>query len=377
MPNRKKLYFDDVFADGVLLHTFNRATFGGAAIGECLIAASKVDEKDTESWWRAWSEQGRQAESVAETARARDHRVTAKNAYLRAMTYHYNAHYALRPTDPRYVPAVEHFRSLFRKFAALSPRPIEAIEIPYEGKTLPGYFLRPDASGTPRPTLVGGDVIAEELYFWVAPGGLERDYNILLVDLPGIGLNPHHGIHFRPDTEVGVGACVDWLYERGDVDASRIAFYGGGPGGWVAVRAATYEERIAACVADPFVPDTDGVMGFFSRPEYDSKDVSQHTLAFSAVEQVAVFYGGEDRKGYPKLTAEPEKLRCPLLCMSDPGDSDAVRAECDRAVATAPHPANVHRVLTPEDGTTFLRAADNFILKQGVMYDWLDEVLIA
>ena len=65
---------------------------------------------------------------------------------------------------------------------------------------------------------------------------------MLLVDLPGMGLNTFHGVYFRPDTEVAIGACIDYLSERGDVDPSRIAFYGGGePGGWVAVRAAARE----------------------------------------------------------------------------------------------------------------------------------------
>ena len=36
---RKKLYFDDVFADLFLMHTLNHATFKGAEIGECLAAA--------------------------------------------------------------------------------------------------------------------------------------------------------------------------------------------------------------------------------------------------------------------------------------------------------------------------------------------------
>jgi len=50
--------------------------------------------------------------------------------------------------------------------------PCEAVEIPYEGTTLPGYFYRVDDSDTPRPTLIitgGFDSILEELYFFGAP----------------------------------------------------------------------------------------------------------------------------------------------------------------------------------------------------------------
>jgi hypothetical protein len=46
---RKKLYFDDVFADIMLVHTLNHATFKGAEIGECLAAAAKVIEGNAES----------------------------------------------------------------------------------------------------------------------------------------------------------------------------------------------------------------------------------------------------------------------------------------------------------------------------------------
>ena len=46
---RKKFYFDDVFADILLVHTLNHATFKGAEIGECLAAAAKVVEGNAES----------------------------------------------------------------------------------------------------------------------------------------------------------------------------------------------------------------------------------------------------------------------------------------------------------------------------------------
>jgi hypothetical protein len=39
--------------------------------------------------------------------------------------------------------------------------------LPFGGATLPGYFLKPDASGTPRPTLLmigSSDTVVEDLY---------------------------------------------------------------------------------------------------------------------------------------------------------------------------------------------------------------------
>ena len=369
---RKKFYFDDVFADIMLMHTFNHATFKGAEIGECLAAASNVVEGDAESWRRAWQEQGEKAEKAARQADDRGHGVSARQAYLRAVTYYYHACLTIGVDDPAYRAGVEHYRSLFQRFAALCTPPVEVIGIPYQDTRLPAYFLRPDDGGDAHPTVIIGDNTSEELYYWVGPPAVERGYNVLLVDLPGMGLNTFHGIYFRPDTEVAVGACIDYLSERADVDPSRIAFYGGGePGGWVAVRAAAHEPRIAACVADPYVTDSDEILAVFRRP--DLAALSQ-TVPRQA-QQTARFYEGEPGRGYPKLIAEPQQIQCPLLCLSDPSDSEELRQQAEAAIKAAPNPASQHRVFTPDEGTTMYRQLDNFSLKHRVMFDWLDEVL--
>jgi hypothetical protein len=372
---RKKFYFDDLFADLMLVHMFNHATFGGAEIGECLAAAAKVVEGDAESWRRAWQEQGERAERAGREAEGRGHGVSARQAYLRAVTYYYHACLAIGVDDPAYRAGVEHYRSVFARFAALSTPPVEVIAIPWQGTHLPAYFLRPDASGQARPTVIIGDNTSEELYYWVGPPGVARGYNVLLADLPGMGLNTFHGIYFRPDTEVAVGACIDYLSGRGDVDASRIAFYGGGePGGWVAVRAAAREPRIAACVADPYVASSDAILSVFHRPDVAAVSQGPQTVPGQA-EQTARFYEGEPGRGYPALEAEPHNIQCPLLCLNDPSDNQELRQQAEAAIKAAPNPASRHHVFTPEDGTVLYRQLDNFSLKHRIMFDWLDEVL--
>ena len=369
---RKKFYFDDVFADIALVHMFNHATFKGAEIGECLAAAAKVVEGDAESWRRAWHEQGEKAERAGRQADDRGHRVSAREAYLRAVTYYYHACLAIGVDDPAFRAGVEHYRSLFQRFAALSTPAIEVIGIPYQGTRLPAFFLRPDASGAAHPTVIIGDNTSEELYYWVGPPGVQRGYNVLLVDLPGMGLNTFHGIYFRPDTEVAVGACIDYLSGRADVDPARIAFYGGGePGGWVAVRAAAHEPRIAACVADPYVADSDAILSVIHRPDIA---VQSPTVPGQA-QQTARFYEGEPGRGYARLAAEPERIRCPLLCLNDPSDNEELRQQAAAAVEAAPNPASRHRIFTREEDTLLYRQLDNFSLKHRVMFDWLDEVL--
>ena len=53
----------------------------------------------------------------------------------------------------------------------------------------------------------------------------------------------------RGDYEVAVKAVIDWLEQRGDVDAKRIGLWGVSLGGYYAPRAAAFEKRVKACIA--------------------------------------------------------------------------------------------------------------------------------
>jgi hypothetical protein len=61
--------------------------------------------------------------------------------------------------------------------AELFHPPFEAVEIPYEGTTLPGYFFRVDGSDERRPTVItmtGMDGYQEETYFGAVAAALQH-----------------------------------------------------------------------------------------------------------------------------------------------------------------------------------------------------------
>ena len=63
-------------------------------------------------------------------------------------------------------------------------------------------------------------------------GALQRGMSVLLVDGPGQGGTlRRHKLPTRHDYEVPIGKCIDWLEQRKDVDASRIAMSGSSLGG--------------------------------------------------------------------------------------------------------------------------------------------------
>jgi dipeptidyl aminopeptidase/acylaminoacyl peptidase len=136
--------------------------------------------------------------------------------------------------------------------------PLEVLEIPFEGYILPAYFLKPaDHLGTGKTLLLigGADTFVEDLYFFVGPAALKRDYNVLIVDLPGQGALPYHGLPWRPDAETPIATVLDYLLARPDVDPERLAAFGISAGGYLVPRAATVEKRIKACVACSVISD--------------------------------------------------------------------------------------------------------------------------
>jgi dipeptidyl aminopeptidase/acylaminoacyl peptidase len=140
-------------------------------------------------------------------------------------------------------------------------RELAAVKIPYEGRTLPGYFMQPNDSGIKRPTIMiitCGDGTAERLYCnGGGAAGLRRGYNVLCFEGPGQSgayrLDP--SLTYRYDWEVPTTAAVDYLISRPEVDADRIGYIGYSWGGYFVPRAAAFEKRIAACVAACLLPD--------------------------------------------------------------------------------------------------------------------------
>jgi hypothetical protein len=115
-----------------------------------------------------------------------------------------SAYFAQRSQDPRSLQGWQSSHDCFAEAARLSDPPFEAVEVPYEGATLPGYFFRVDDSGERRPTVItmtGMDGYVEECYWGVA-AALERGYNCLAFDGPGQGgVLRQREVPFRPDWE--------------------------------------------------------------------------------------------------------------------------------------------------------------------------------
>lgn len=227
---------------------------GGGTVSECFQAASRIVPGDRESWYREWRRLGERAAAAGDAAAAAGHGATARATHLRAMSSFRSAEFWLAPDDPRKSDTFDRVEACFRAAARWFIPAAEHVEIPYEGGVaLPAHFLRSRVGGARQPVLVafgGLDSYKEELYLMLGQAVLARGLSCLLVDGPGQGATLRRlGLPTRPDYEVPVARCLDWLEQRDDVDSARIAVSGTSIGGYYAARAAAFEPRLAAAVS--------------------------------------------------------------------------------------------------------------------------------
>jgi pimeloyl-ACP methyl ester carboxylesterase len=231
--------------------------YGGADLGECFSTVERIGTGDNDDWHREWTNTAERLLAVAQTAESAGHTVSAREAYFRASSYFRVSYIPLfgSPVDARLTQAFQQETAAFEGGARLNDFPIEPVEIPFEGKLLPGYFCRVPGNDAPRPTLLwvsGYDSDIQENYFAHGPAAIRRGYNCLVVDGPGQGRNLiRDGIALRPDWETVVRAVVDFAETRKEVDRARMILAGWSFGGFLAPRAAAFEKRIAALIADP------------------------------------------------------------------------------------------------------------------------------
>ncbi len=233
-----------------------QATYGGADFGEVAVTVARVGDGGPEAWYREWSQTADWIEDIGDEAAAGNHPVSAREAYLRAATYHRTAYYPFfgPSVNPRLAAASRREWLALQKILPLLDPPAIALEIPFENTSLPGIFL--SGGDGCRPTIVctnGYDSSMAEILVEHAQAAVQRGYHCLLFDGPGQGRAlTEQGLALRPDWEKVVAAVLDVAVANPAVDRERIVLHGWSLGGFLAPRAAAFlAPRLAALVPDP------------------------------------------------------------------------------------------------------------------------------
>lgn len=218
---------------------------------ECVLATTaRVDLWDADSWLREWTAAGGAA--WANSRGERDRR-----GLLHAATYYGAALALIEGSDGLVDEAALWMRQRECWDRGIDVLGGEAVSIPYERTTLPGYFFC--GGGGRRPVVVvdpGGRIVTSEAWGRVGGAARARGFHVLIVDGPGRqGALQLGGLVLRPDWEAVLGPVADWLHARADVDAGRMAIAGLEFAGLGVARAVSAEHRFAAAAVIPGILD--------------------------------------------------------------------------------------------------------------------------
>lgn len=260
-------FYRDDGLDFQVRGALGRAVHGASEVGEVLATVSRISGR--RDWVAGWSATAERVERAADDARRSGRLATASSGYLRAATYWACAVDGLttESDSPILATTFGAHRRCWDAVVSCSQDRFQPLAVPYENTTLPGFLLRPDASGTRRPTLVitnGSDGAVSDLWSPAAAGALTRGWNAFVYDGPGQQsmLFDRHTT-FRPDWEAVLSPVLDALVARDEVDSARLFGYGVSQGGYWLPRALAFEHRLRAAVLDPGVVD---VSASWTRP---------------------------------------------------------------------------------------------------------------
>jgi dienelactone hydrolase len=203
-----------------------------------------------EDWWDQWTVMGEHYLELADRYEADGWRTSAGAARVRAgIAFHFGKALAIED-DARYRDLTIRSVEAVAAGQRLVDPTFERIEVPYDGHNVVGNLRRPRASDRPPLALLvpGTESVKEEFPRWEEEF-LARGMATLSMDGPGQG-EVGFELGMRHDYDTAVSALLDALAGRSDLDLTRVAAAGVSLGGYYVIRAAAFEPRITAVLAN-------------------------------------------------------------------------------------------------------------------------------
>ena len=197
-------------------------------------ALARLTSLDRDEWAASWSRIGE--------------RYMAKKDFHQAWLYYSFARWPV-PNSPGKQRAYDKALEAYLAYAKKYDPPLEVLRVPYEGSEVVGYVRMPKgARRVPFVVAIAGlDSRKEEMIERFGPLA-ERGIGVLALDSPGTGQS---GVKAAaPGTEKSLSRVLDVVLARPEIDAKRVALYGGSFGGyWATILAVTERARLRAVVA--------------------------------------------------------------------------------------------------------------------------------
>ena len=203
---------------------------------------SALTSLDRDHWAALWSKLGQEYEAQADALAAKGGNAHETcETYLLSFDYFRIARYPV-PSTPGKQAAYRESLRVFLKAARYFDPPLEIVEVPFDDKKLIGYLQIPKNVAKPPVVLQWGGVDGWKEDRTTASRALNAlGIATMSIDMPGTGENPVR--YIDPRAERTFSTWIDYLVKRSEIDASRIAVWGGSFGGYWAARMAYVEAK--------------------------------------------------------------------------------------------------------------------------------------
>jgi dipeptidyl aminopeptidase/acylaminoacyl peptidase len=355
--------------------------FGAAAMGEIDRVGQRLKGRvgDNEAWCREWVRMGEALERRAEDEAKANHQRSAGTYYLHAATYYGYGERYLHLGEEKLAIYRRHLKCFAEGAKRRYPR-MERIAVPYQGTTLPAWFLPGEGVQGRAPTVVLFNGLDGSKEVTVLYGGLElaaRGISTLAIDGPGQGEALRlQNIVSRHDFEVAGTAAYEYVAQRADVDRKRVAIAGVSMGGYLAPRACAFEPRYAACVAWGGHYDYHEAW-IRRRRELESGGTRVSAPHFHLMWVLGVRDMDTAMKKLEDYTLAgvADKITCPFLVVHGENDSIVPVEYAKRLYDAVGSRVKRLRVFTAEEGGSEHCQGDNRILGANYVADWVADTL--
>jgi dienelactone hydrolase len=339
----------------------------GGQLGDFALIQKQLTEnvgKD-EVWHEQWA---RLADILEKRAKAASRYTAAENYFLSSL-YHTISEHFIPPAEPARLASYRDVLRTFDLAREASSHPVERVLVPFEGTTLPAYFVPAKARG-PAAIFVCGLDTTKELWFLRARFQFAaRGISSLFIDTPGIGEALRlQRLVTRHDYEKPVSAAIDWLGKRAEVDPARIGIVGSSLGGYYVARAAAFEPRLKAAVAWGAIYDYYAVwkrrmegQGIVAAPRFQLMFITGTNSMEAAVEKVKDF----------RVADFAARIRCPFLVMHGAEDQQVLMDDAKAMYAAIGSPDKELVVFSGENGGAAHTQFDNHLPALQVCADWI------
>lgn len=310
-------------------------------------------------------------EARARAADADGLAVTARDNYFMAAVHWGAAQWTLHDDGAENLACNASKRSCYDSYARLADHRIERVDLPFRGKTVPGWFhLPPGYQGGRIPAVIsfpGMDTFKE---LFVALNGdrwLSRGIAVLALDGPGQAECRLNGLTVSMENWTTVGKPVfDWLSSRPEIDPARIGIFGNSFGSFFASLVTASEPRIVACIANATCLEP-GFHTIFQEASPTYKKRFMYMAGFS------------DEAGFDRfrrtLTWEghAERIRVPYLCVAGEAEELSPLVYAERMLARMQTP---RRLVVYQDARHAISAAPSVSLgpyPPTMVADWMIE----